>query len=63
LSPYFRIPSVHTKEPEYVDGKQIEVWLGEASVRERQNSRVDTGDPASLDMISRQKDFWDVDPS
>lgn len=27
LSPYFRIPSVHTKEPEYVNLAQIEKWL------------------------------------
>lgn len=63
LSPYFRIPSVHTKEPEYVDGKQIEVWLGDATAREGQNSRVDTGGAVSSDVTSRQKDFWGEDPS
>lgn len=27
LSPYFRIPSVHTKEPEYVTAKEISGWM------------------------------------
>lgn len=27
LSPYFRIPAIHTKEPEYIKSVQIENWL------------------------------------
>lgn len=27
LSPYFRIPSVHTKEPEYISIEQVKKWL------------------------------------
>ena len=27
LSPYFRIPAVHTKEPEYVKIAQVQSWL------------------------------------
>ena len=30
LSPYFRIASIHTKEPEYVGVEQVRRWMGES---------------------------------
>jgi hypothetical protein len=46
LSPYFRIPAVHTKEPEYVKIEQVQSWL--------------RGSPSKATVIpsSQQPDLW-----
>ncbi len=46
LSPYFRIPAIHTKEPEYVKAAQVKNWLNG-------NTRI----PAVLPTF-QQPDFW-----
>lgn len=66
LSPYFRIPSVHTKEPEYVTVKEIRVWLdgnsSSLSTREieRRNS-IDEPGVQPKSAASKQQGFWDDD--
>ena len=61
LSPYFRIPSIHTKEPEYVAIDKIREWLGEP-ITHPVNAL-----PSNLNTVApsfrppEQKDFWDED--
>lgn len=61
LSPYFRIPSIHTKEPEYVTIKQVRNWLGEQMASQALGSQSDLVGLASDDESSSQKGFWDED--
>lgn len=61
LSPYFRIPSVHTKEPEYVAVRQVRGWLGESQV---QPVRVPQSELVSEELPEipfKQQGLWDED--
>lgn len=49
LSPFFRIPSVHTKEPEYVNISDVKKWL-------TQDQRATA---TRLSMSSAQPSLWD----
>lgn len=61
LSPYFRIPSVHTKEPEYVTMKQVRNWLGESAATQAMGLQPDSEGLASEEDSSSQRGFWDED--
>jgi hypothetical protein len=61
LSPYFRIPSIHTKEPEYVTIKQVRNWLGEQVASQALGFQPDSVGHVSADDSSSQKGFWDED--
>jgi hypothetical protein len=59
LSPYFRIPNIHTKEPEYVSIKQVRQWMGEGEIiaaRENKQARGAMGG-----KVSPQQQLWDGD--
>ena len=59
LSPYFRIPSVHTKEPEYVTAKDILGWMQgtSAALSAKQIERKALlGEEIQAD---KQKSLWD----
>lgn len=60
LSPYFRIPSVHTKEPEYVFVRQVRAWLGESTT-----PLVQALPSESVEVVpevpSPQQRLWDED--
>jgi hypothetical protein len=61
LSPYFRIPSVHTKEPEYVTINQVRSWMDEPPATQKQNRRSSSGDAVPDINSLSQKGFWDED--
>ena len=51
LSPVFRIPAIHTKEPEYVAAKQVKNWLNGDTQR--------IVDPLPIEKkVPRQKSLW-----
>ena len=47
LSPYFRIPAIHTKEPEYISTEDAMRWLG--IEREKKSTLI----------TQKQKDLWE----
>uniref|UniRef100_UPI0037534AD7 ORC-CDC6 family AAA ATPase n=1 Tax=Undibacterium sp. TaxID=1914977 RepID=UPI0037534AD7 len=63
LSPYFRIPSVHTKEPEYVTVKQVRTWLGDSEDSQPLATQSELLGHVSSVRSSNQKSFWDEDAS
>lgn len=61
LSPYFRIPSVHTKEPEYVSVKQVRAWLGEPIVQPVKVLQSELTSDVLPEVPSSQQGLWDAD--
>ena len=59
LSPYFRIPSVHTKEPEYVAVNQIRIWLGETVAGTSRSPKPNSSVGVVGDDPSAQRNLWD----
>jgi len=60
LSPYFRIPSVHTKEPEYVTAKEVLVWMqgtsAALSAKQIEKRALENDDE---EQMVKQKSLWD----
>lgn len=61
LSPYFRIPSVHTKEPEYVAVRQVRGWLGEPQVPPVRVPQSELASEELPEIPSKQQGLWDGD--
>lgn len=65
LSPYFRIPSVHTKEPRYVTSKDIKSWI--RGQRSKPTSELESTTTVALNVMKpsttqiKQPGFWDED--
>lgn len=61
LSPYFRIPSVHTKEPKYISVKDVRMWLeGNSSLSQKKESvRKNTIIEPKLQPEKKQQSLWD----
>ena len=50
LSPVFRIPAIHTKEPEYVRTIQVKNWLN--------GDNRSIVEPISIEKVAQQSDLW-----
>lgn len=56
LSPIFRIPSVHTKEPEYLNTGQVNKWLGGEDILEAPLKEMAQSHPRQSSLFGSETD-------